>query len=136
MGLCDNLLRGIYAYGWEKPAPIQQRAILPIIQGNDIVAQSQSGTGKTGAFTIASIAKVKSANPHCQILQLSPTRELAEQSRKVYGALSTYMKISCHLCIGGTSVRNDIMALQHGLGIRQNTFRAYPIIRHFEIATP
>merc|ERR1719297_128678 len=114
MGLCDNLLRGIYNYGWEKPAPIQQRAILPIIQGNDIVAQSQSGTGKTGAFTIASIAKVKSANPHCQILQLSPTRELAEQSRKVYGSLSTYMKITCHLCIGGTSVRNDIMALQHG----------------------
>lgn len=114
MSLCDNLLRGIYAYGWEKPAPIQQRAIVPIIEGNDIVAQSQSGTGKTGAFTIASIARVKSANPHCQILQLSPTRELAEQSRKVMASLSSYMKISCHLCIGGTPVRNDIVALQHG----------------------
>jgi translation initiation factor 4A len=52
MGLNDNLLRGIYAYGFERPSSIQQRAIKPIMDGRDVIAQGQSGTGKTGTFTI------------------------------------------------------------------------------------
>jgi len=114
MKLSKNLLRGIFAYGWEKPSTIQQRAIVPVIEENDIIAQSQSGTGKTGAFTVASIQRVKSANPQCQILIVSPTRELAGQTCNVLNALSAYMDITCHLCIGGTSVRCDIESLQRG----------------------
>lgn len=53
MGLKDNLLRGVYAYGFERPSPIQQRAIKPIIDGRDVIAQAQSGTGKTGTFAIS-----------------------------------------------------------------------------------
>ena len=48
MGLKEDLLRGVYGYGFERPSAIQQRAIKPIIQGRDVIAQSQSGTGKTG----------------------------------------------------------------------------------------
>ena len=56
MGLAPLLLRGVYGYGFEKPSAIQQRAIVPMIAGGDIIAQAQSGTGKTGAFTIATLA--------------------------------------------------------------------------------
>ena len=56
--LKNNLLRGIYSYGFENPSPIQQKAIQPIIDNKDVIAQSQSGTGKTGCFTIASLEKI------------------------------------------------------------------------------
>ena len=50
--LDSKILRGIFAYGYEKPSPIQQKAIKPLIEGRDIIAQAQSGTGKTATFTI------------------------------------------------------------------------------------
>ena len=56
MNLKPDLLKGIYAYGFEKPSAIQQRAIRPIVRGRDVIAQSQSGTGKTAVFAIASLA--------------------------------------------------------------------------------
>ena len=55
MGLKEDLLRGVYAYGFEKPSAIQQRAIKPIILGRDVIAQSQSGTGKTAVFSIGAL---------------------------------------------------------------------------------
>jgi translation initiation factor 4A len=54
----EELLRGIYAYGFEKPSAIQQRAIVPCIKGHDVIAQAQSGTGKTAAFSIAILQQV------------------------------------------------------------------------------
>ena len=53
MGLRDDLLRGVYGYGYEKPSAIQQRALLPIIQGRDVIAQAQSGTGKSSLIAMA-----------------------------------------------------------------------------------
>lgn len=53
MGIRDDLLRGIYAYGFEKPSAIQQRAVLPIISGRDVIAQAQSGTGKSSMIALA-----------------------------------------------------------------------------------
>lgn len=53
MGINEELLRGIYAYGFEKPSAIQQRAVIPIIQGRDVIAQAQSGTGKTSMIALA-----------------------------------------------------------------------------------
>ena len=79
MGLSEDLLKGIYCYGFEKPSYIQQRAVMPLYKGKDIIAQSQSGTGKTGAFLIGSINKVKLDLNKTQILVLSPTRELSNQ---------------------------------------------------------
>lgn len=81
MNLRDELLRGIYAHGFENPSPIQQRAILPILDGNDTIAQAQSGTGKTATFAISVLQKIKLDNKMCQALVLAPTRELAQQIR-------------------------------------------------------
>merc|ERR1711881_66319 len=92
MNLREKLLRGIYAYGFEKPSAIQQRAIIPCIKRHDVIAQAQSGTGKTATFSIA-------------ILQ------------QVDIALGDYMEAQCHACIGGTNVREDIAKLSSGVHV-------------------
>lgn len=58
MELKPELLRGVYAYGFERPSAIQQRAIMPIITGRDVIAQAQSGTGKTATFSISILQRV------------------------------------------------------------------------------
>ena len=83
MNLKEELLRGIYAYGFEKPSAIQQRAIVPCIKGLDVIAQAQSGTGKTATFSIAILEKIDTGLRECQALILAPTRELAQQIQKV-----------------------------------------------------
>ena len=84
MGLSENTLRGIYAHGFEKPSAIQKQAIVPIIKGHDIIAQAQSGTGKTGTFAIASLELIDFNIVEPQILVLAPTRELAQQHSNVF----------------------------------------------------
>ncbi|RHY59896.1 hypothetical protein DYB37_008357 [Aphanomyces astaci] len=115
MGLKEDLLRGIYAYGFEKPSAIQQRAIRPAIQGRDLIAQSQSGTGKTAVFSISILQTLDCASNETQALALSPTRELAEQTQKVLLALGDYMNVQCHACIGGKSIGEDIRRLDFGV---------------------
>jgi superfamily II DNA/RNA helicase len=83
MNLLEDLLRGVYAYGFEKPSAIQQRAIMPLVKGVDIIAQAQSGTGKTATFTIGILERLDFSIPDCQALILAPTRELAQQIQKV-----------------------------------------------------
>uniref|UniRef100_A0A8C1G5M0 RNA helicase n=1 Tax=Cyprinus carpio TaxID=7962 RepID=A0A8C1G5M0_CYPCA len=112
MNLREALLRGIYAYGFEKPAAIQQRAILPCIKGYDVIAQAQSGTGKTATFAISILQHIDVEMKATQAMVLAPTRELAQQIQKVVLALGDYMGASCHACIGGTNVRNDVQKLQ------------------------
>jgi len=114
MNLSPELLRGIYAYGFERPSSIQQRAILPVVKGHDVIAQAQSGTGKTATFSISALQKLDLANPQCQALILAPTRELAQQIQKVVIALGDFMKVTCHACIGGTNVREDMKILGDG----------------------
>ena len=75
LDLNPKLLRGIFAYGFEKPSPIQQKAIKPIILGKDVIAQAQSGTGKTATFTIGALANVDITDNNTQVLVLSPTKE-------------------------------------------------------------
>jgi translation initiation factor 4A len=112
--LHENLLRGIYSYGFEKPSAIQQRAIKPIMDGRDTIGQAQSGTGKTATFVIGTLSRVDPGLRQCQGLILAPTRELANQIQKVALALGDYLSIKCHACIGGTSVRDDIDKLREG----------------------
>ena len=83
MGLKKGLLRGIYGYGFEKPSAVQQRAIMPILRGLDVIAQSQSGTGKTTIFAIGVLQIIDTKSSAMQAIVLSPTRELAEQTRNV-----------------------------------------------------
>jgi len=117
MGLDENLLRGIYAYGFEKPSAIQQRAILPMLKGHDTIAQAQSGTGKTAAFTVSTLQLTNVNMRRCQAMLLAPTRELAQQIQKVAVALGDYLKMEIHACVGGTAVRDDIRKLQEGVHV-------------------
>jgi len=117
MDLSEELLRGIYAYGFEKPSAIQQRAIKPTILGRDLIAQAQSGTGKTATFAIGTLAKLDPSIRQCQSLILAPTRELAQQIQKVVIALGDFMDVQVHACVGGTAVREDIRTLQAGVHI-------------------
>mmetsp|Transcript_7416 Transcript_7416/g.16207 ORF Transcript_7416/g.16207 Transcript_7416/m.16207 type:complete len:413 (+) Transcript_7416:150-1388(+) len=129
MELPEELLRGIYAYGFEKPSAIQQRAIKPTILGRDLIAQAQSGTGKTATFAIGTLAKLDAKLRECQSLILAPTRELAQQIQKVVIALGDYMEVQVHACVGGTAVRDDIRVLQGGVHIVVGTpGRVYDMI--------
>ncbi|ODQ60189.1 hypothetical protein WICANDRAFT_68716 [Wickerhamomyces anomalus NRRL Y-366-8] len=121
MNLKDDLLKGIYGYGFEAPSAIQSRAIMQIISGRDTIAQAQSGTGKTATFSIGMLEVVDSKNRETQALVLSPTRELAIQIQNVIKALGDYMNIQCHACIGGTNVGGDIKALAKGQHIVSGT---------------
>jgi len=84
-----NILRGIYSYGFERPSPIQKKAIKPIIMGKDIIAQAQSGTGKTAAFGIGALSIVNVLDNFTQVLILSPTKELAKQTTNVLQQLGS-----------------------------------------------
>jgi translation initiation factor 4A len=117
MGLKDLLLRGIYAYGFEKPSKIQQRGIMPMLAGHDTIAQAQSGTGKTATFTIAALQSIDTKLNACQALMLAPTRELAVQTQKVVRALGDFLQVSSHACVGGTLVRDDIRTLSQGVHV-------------------
>jgi len=129
MNLKEGLLRGIYAYGFEKPSAIQQRGIVPILKGRDTIAQAQSGTGKTATFTIAVLQQINTKSKDTQALILAPTRELAQQIQKVVCALGDYLKISSHACVGGTLVRDDIRILRQGVQIVVGTpGRVYDMI--------
>jgi ATP-dependent RNA helicase len=121
IALREELLRGIYAYGFNKPSAVQQRAILPITKKRDVIVQSQSGTGKTGVFTIGALQSVDLQLREPQVLILSPTRELAEQTQKVCLALGDYMQVKVHCCIGGRNVNEDVFKLEHGTQIVSGT---------------
>jgi superfamily II DNA/RNA helicase len=101
MNLHENLLRGIYAYGFEKPSAIQQRGIVPFTKGLDVIQQAQSGTGKTATFCAGVLQQLDYDKEECQALVLAPTRELAQQIEKVMRALGDYLSVKCHACVGG-----------------------------------
>ena len=94
MDLNMNLLRGIYAYGFEKPSKIQRVGIVPITKGYDIIGQSQSGTGKTGTFLIGTLQRIDPELKKLQALILAPTRELSQQIYNVMNNLCTYMNLN------------------------------------------
>lgn len=107
MPLKENLLRGILQYGFDKPSSVQKKGIVPVIEGNDSVIQAQSGCGKTGTFSIASLQLVDEAVKSCQVIILSPTREIADQSFIVIKNLSEYLNIDISPVIGGKKLKND-----------------------------
>lgn len=105
--LKKDLLRGIYGYGFEKPSAIQMKAILPIIRGKDVIAQAQSGSGKTGTFVIGTLQTIDTSQLEVQILVLAPTRELAQQIFKVYSYIGEFMKVKVVNLIGGTDIKQN-----------------------------
>lgn len=115
MGLSDSLLRGIYSYGYERPSKIQQLAIVPIKEHNDILAQAQSGTGKSCSFIVGSMSLIDVNIQKLQVMVLVPTQELAKQIYGVAQALGTYLPVSCYSATGGTPIRDDMKAIDNGI---------------------
>jgi translation initiation factor 4A len=108
LNIKSELLRGIYSYGFEKPSEIQKRSIPEIIKGNDIIAQAQSGMGKTGAFSIGTLERIDCSKPKLQALLLAPTHELVKQTLNVIKSLgSMFPQLVVKNLIGGTSIQND-----------------------------
>ena len=103
----EKLLRGIYAYGFEIPSPIQAKAIYPMTCKRDIIAQAQSGTGKTGAFTVGSLSLIDTTLNKTQAIVLAPTHELASQTTVVYASISSHMDLCVKKFVGGTPVTDD-----------------------------
>lgn len=113
MKLHEDLLRGIYAYGFDAPSEIQKKSIIPIIENRDVIAQAQSGCGKTGSFTIGSLQRIDFTKTKPQVLILSPTHELVNQTTEVIKGIGNFMKsLSVKSLIGGTSIRDDKQFLQ------------------------
>jgi translation initiation factor 4A len=109
----EDLLRGIYNYGFENPSSIQQKSILSIMKGKDVIAQSQSGTGKTGSFTIGALSRVNLNINNTQIIIISPTREISNQIYEVITKISCMMNnIKIYNLVGGNSVQDDIQYLK------------------------
>jgi len=109
-----ELLRGIYANGFERPSPIQKQAILPIFNKRDIIAQAQSGTGKTACFSIGILQLIDTTKNTTQAMILSPTRELSIQTKSVLDAIGRLFPTLCtQLLIGGTSTDDNIQLLRN-----------------------
>lgn len=109
-----TLLRGIYASGFEHPSPIQKKAILPIFLKRDVIAQAQSGTGKTACFSIGALELIDTTKNATQAMILSPTRELSIQTKKVIDDIGGMMpELRTQLMIGGTSTEETIQQLRN-----------------------
>jgi translation initiation factor 4A len=122
MKIPDDILRGVYGIGFERPSEIQKRGIVPIKDGRDLLAQAQSGTGKTGTFTIGSLCRIDLSQNKPQVIVIVPTRELAQQIEKVASSLGTYMGVKIYSATGGTPIRDDLRVLERGV--------------HFIVGTP
>ena len=117
MQLSMELLRGIFGYGFEEPSIIQRKGIVPIICGRDVLGQAQSGTGKTGTFSIGALQRVDSGLKHLQVIIMAPTHELARQIYDVLTGIGAKTGITAHLAVGGTRVSDDAYALKGGCQI-------------------
>lgn len=110
--LCEphdgNLLKGVYQYGFERPSVIQAKTILPIFDKRDMIAQAQSGSGKTGAFGIGVLGRINPMEKNAQAIIISNTRELAAQTNRVVGKIGEPMGAKTCICIGGSSSGKDV----------------------------
>ncbi|CAF2215699.1 hypothetical protein BRARA_H00233 [Brassica rapa] len=136
MGMNDKVLRGVYDYGFKKPSEIQQRAVMPILKGRDVIAQAQSGTGKTSMIAISVCQIVNTSSRKIQVLVLSPSRELASQTEKTIQAIGVHTSIQAHACIGGKSIGEDIKKLERGVHAVSGTpGRVYDMIKRGSLQT-
>lgn len=109
--LSRELMKGIFEKGFEKPSPIQEETIPLVLAGRDVLARAKNGTGKTAAFIIPCLEKIKPNLKHLQVLILTPTRELALQTSQVAKELGKELQIEIMVTTGGTILQDDIMRL-------------------------
>jgi translation initiation factor 4A len=102
--LKENLLRGVYSYGFENPSIIQHKSVPVMCKGVDLIAQAQSGTGKTGAFAMGCLNTLDEDLKRTQVLIISPTHELVNQTYDVLENIGKYMNITMMKVMGGTNM--------------------------------
>ena len=120
LGLHDSILQGIRDLGFIRPTPVQQQAIPPILEGKDVIACAQTGTGKTAAFVLPTLHKLMTEHGHgkgIRALIVAPTRELAMQSMQHLQDLSRYVPLKGHAIYGGVPMPPQIKALREGVDI-------------------
>jgi ATP-dependent RNA helicase DeaD len=115
--LSKEILHGIENLGFSTLFPIQAEAIIPLLEGKDVIGQAQTGTGKTAAFSIPMVQNLNQHRNTVQGLILEPTRELAIQTAKHISRLCKYTKIKILPIYGGTSIQRQIRALERGIHI-------------------
>ncbi|MEE3014329.1 MAG: DEAD/DEAH box helicase, partial [Chloroflexota bacterium] len=103
--------------GYEEPTPIQTDCLAPLLDGNDVVGQAHTGTGKTAAFGIPMVEQVDPSQNFIQGLVLVPTRELAMQVRDEIARLGQYRKLGVIACYGGQPIARQITALNRNAQI-------------------
>ncbi len=136
MHLKDELTRGIYNYGYERPSEIQSKAIGPIISGRDVIGQAQSGMGKTATYSISTLQVIDSKIRDTQAIILANTRELAAQVESVISNLGRYLKVNVCLAISGIPVKNNMDALRNRPHIVVGTpGRIYDMIKRKALRT-
>ena len=104
--LHQNLIKGVYIYGFKKPSKIQVKGIQAINTGKDCIIQSQSGTGKTATYLLGILNRLEE-NDKCQAIIIAPTRELATQVYKVANEICKFTEYKIELCTGGTSINKN-----------------------------
>jgi superfamily II DNA/RNA helicase len=136
MNLKDELTRGIYNYGYERPSEIQCRGIGPIMEGRDVIGQAQSGMGKTATYSIGTLQVINHKIRDTQAIILANTRELAAQVESVVSNLGKYLKINVCLSVSGIPVKNNIDALKNRPHVVVGTpGRIYDMIRRKALRT-
>jgi len=119
LGLSDALLRAIATQGYDTPSPIQQKAIPHVLAGRDIMAAAQTGTGKTAAFTLPMLQRLRETAPGKGIraLVITPTRELAAQVEDSVTRYGEHGKLRSQVVFGGVKINPQIAALKRGVDI-------------------
>ena len=133
-----DVLRSIYSCGFETPSDIQKKAIKPIQDGIDVIAQAQSGTGKTGAFTIGALHHLDASKQTTQIIVLAPTHELVSQIHSVFCSMTAFVEgVVIRTMVGGTSVSDDMMDLRTNVPhiVVGCTGRVFDMIKRRAIST-
>ena len=122
LGLNESLLKAIKEQGYTSPTPIQKQAIPVVIEGKDVLAAAQTGTGKTAGFTLPLLERLSETHPkmgskQIRVLVLTPTRELAAQVAESIKTYGKYMKYSSTVIFGGVGIHPQLATIRKGVDI-------------------
>ena len=120
LGLAEPLMLAVSEEGYETPTPIQQQAIPAVLEGRDVMAAAQTGTGKTAGFTLPMLHRLmegtKPDKRQVRALVLTPTRELAAQVAESVSIYGKHLKLSSAVIFGGVSINPQIDKLRRRNG--------------------
>ncbi|GAB7528772.1 DEAD/DEAH box helicase [Pseudomonas sp. 3A(2025)] len=122
LGLIEPLLRALEALGYQTPTPVQAKAIPAVLEGRDLMAAAQTGTGKTAGFALPLLQRLTMEGPKVaansvRALVLAPTRELAEQVHASFSQYAEHVPLSTYAVYGGVSINPQMMRLRRGVDV-------------------